>query len=125
MKITKQKCQPRPPLTLDCVDPGDTIRVTKAFSDRHRKDDLFVVTAVCNSYVPETVKRSRKYPHAYDKYRAARESKYAPPGCRADGFDDFGKVALTNLRTGTLSYVQGDRACKRVNAVVCDEGEES
>jgi hypothetical protein len=94
----------------------------RTFSDRHRKDDLFIVTAVCNGYVPECVKRSTEYPHHYDRNAPARNSHYAPPGCSADGYDGFGKVALTNLRTGVLSYVQMDRKCKRIAAVVCNEG---
>jgi hypothetical protein len=122
MKVLTKTQVPQPPKRLVSVDAGSVVKMKKRFSDRHRYDDLFIVTAVCNSYVPECVKRSAEYPHPYDRNAPARDSHYAPPGCSADGYDGFGKVALTNLRTGILSYVTGDRECQPMDAAVHNFG---
>lgn len=129
MKITTQPCQPRPDLLLGEVPAGTVVRFPKTFSQRHNRSDIFIVNAVCNTYVPESVKRNSNYPHQYDKYAPARNTRYA--GMRQNGsklhamdMDEFGSIGVTNLRTGSLSYVTEQRVCVAVKTEVCYTGDE-
>ena len=122
MKITTQKCQPRQELLLEDAPNGTVVRFSKTFSDRHNVDDLFIVNAVCNSYVPETVKRSCSYPHNYDKYERGTVNDQKNK-LKAYDFSPFGKIGLTNLRNGSLSYVSGQRPCIAVETEVLNHGD--
>lgn len=119
MKISTKPCVKEPPFILDGALAGQVVKFFKTFHDYHSKDDLFIVTAVCNSYVPECIKRSSDYPHDHDRYAPARNSAYVPRGCKPGGFNGFGKVALTNLVNGKLCYVRGNTKCELIDAEVC------
>jgi hypothetical protein len=110
-------------VALDQLASGTTVRFEAAFHSNHKHDDLFIVLRVCNSYVPECVKRSEQYPFDYDKYASARGNRYAGPGLHPHDYDDFGKVGLVNLRTGTLCYVNDKNSCIVVDAEVLDHGD--
>ena len=69
-----------------------------------------------------TVKRAASYPHAYDKWERGTENDKKNGLCARD-YNDFGKVALTNLRTGTLSYVSGARSCIAGESEVVIQGD--
>lgn len=119
MKITNKKCNGPRQTLLGEVRPGTVVRFDKRFSDKHGPKDIFIVNSVCNSYVPEIVKRGVNYPHEYDRHISTREQGYASSGCISSGYDGFEEVALTNLRTGSLIYVLGQKTCLLIKAEVC------
>ncbi len=123
MKISYgKKCTPVR-LTISRVPSGSVVRFKRAFHQIHRDTDLFIVNTICNSYVPECIKQNAYYnlkrevpTHGNGKYR--HRANLHPHDA-----DDFGGAGLTNLRTGALAFVCGDKECVVVDAEVCNLGD--
>ena len=77
---------------LHKIREGQTLRFINNLALKHESDDVFIRNEVCSSYRPRTT--------------SGRES------CP-------GKIAVTNLRTGALAYVERTRAVEAVEAEVC------
>lgn len=123
MKISTKILMPPPYVRLDSVHEGHVVRFHKVFSEHHRPDDLFIVNIVCNSYVPDCIKRR--------SYCPADRKKDIEHGDRYDRHihlhphesDYWGGSGVTNLRTGRLSYVDGTRQCVLMDAELQVAGE--
>jgi len=77
---------------LHSIKEGQTLRFANNLAQKHEPDDVFIRTEVCSSYRPRSM--------------SGRES------CP-------GKIAVTNLRTGALAWVERTRTVELVEAEVC------
>ena len=90
MKIVKGPCCGAK--ELHSVKEGQTLRFINNLASKHEPNDVFIRNEICSSYRPRTTSGIESCP---------------------------GKIAVTNLRTGALAYVERTRAVEVVKAEVC------
>lgn len=83
MKIVNHRCEDS--AVLHSIDHGAVIQLCEAVHNKHEADDYFIITEVCGSYRPH-------------RTRTNKIKEYASPA-----------VAVTNLRTGALAYLDPER----------------
>ena len=89
MRITIHKCSNS--IHLRDAIHGDVVQFCGALHNKHEHDDYFIVNEVCSTYRPERHLKRRSYASA--------------------------AIALTNLRTGSLAYLDPDR---EIIAIDCE-----
>lgn len=108
---------------LKNICSGQAIRFVTTFSNQCRLSDIFIVNMVCNTYVPECVKPRNYMPTSYLRDLEHGERYNKAIHRHPHEFDDFGGAAVTNLRTGKLSYIRGDKKVVLVNAEINRKGD--